>query len=442
MKKKRDKKVVYVAMSADLVHPGHIKVIKRAVDLGDVVIGLLTDKAIASYKRLPFMNYEQRKSVISAVRGVKKVIPQYTLDYTDNLKKLQPDYVVHGDDWRQGVQKQTRQKVIDVLQEWGGELVEVARDYPDTSSTALHEVLKEIGTTPDLRRERFARLLNSKQLVRGMEVHNGLSALIVERTRVKNKKNNIQEEFDFMWLSSLTDSAAKGKPDIELVDLTSRLHTVNDVLEVTTKPVIFDADTGGIPEHFTANVRTLERLGVSGVIIEDKKGLKRNSLYGTAVPQEQETIKAFADKIRKGKKAQVTNNFFIIARIESLILKKGKADALKRTRAYIKAGADAIMIHSKDKTPKEVFAFTREYDKIPNHPPLVVVPSTYDTTRESELKKHNINVVIYANQLLRSAYPAMQKTAESILAHQRAREATKEHCASIKEVLSIIDGDI
>jgi len=346
---KQEKKKVYVAMSADLIHPGHLNIIKEATKHGEVTVGLLTDDAIASYKRMPFLTYEQRKIVIENIRGVKKVIPQKTLDYVPNLRRLEPDYVVHGDDWRMGRQKETRQRVIQALEMWGGRLIEV-KYTEGISSTMLNKALREIGTTPDTRRKKLRVLLGAKPIIRIMEAHNGLSGLIVEKTSVL--KNDTVREFDGIWLSSLTDSTAKGKPDIEQVDLTSRGRTVNEILEVTTIPIIFDADTGDIPEHFVYTVRTLERMGVSAAIIEDKIGLKKNSLLGTEVEQTQDSVEKFSYKISKGKQTQITDEFMIIARIESLILKKGLKDAIKRARAYIKAGADGIMIHSKNKTHK------------------------------------------------------------------------------------------
>ncbi|MFC1559155.1 phosphoenolpyruvate mutase [Gemmatimonadota bacterium] len=429
-------KQVYVGMSADIIHPGHLNIIDKARSLGEVTIGLLTDKAIASYKRLPFMTYEQRKIIIENIIGVARIVPQETLDYVDNIVALKPDYVVHGDDWKEGVQKQTRERVIEALREWGGELVEV--EYTQgISSTALNERLKEIGTTPDIRMKRLKRLLENKPAIRLMEAHNGLTGLIVENTRLE--ENGGVHEFDGMWLSSLTDSTAKGKPDIEAVDLTSRMHTLTDILEVTTKPIIYDGDTGGKIEHFLFTVRTLERLGVSAVIIEDKTGLKANSLFGTEVPQTQDSIENFCRKIEGGKQAQVTEDFMIIARIESLILGVGKADALTRASAYIDAGADGIMIHSRQKEPDEILEFCRDYREFPIRVPLVVVPSSYNRTHFDELRDAGVNIVIYANQLLRSAYPAMVDTAVSILRHGRSFECD-ESMMKIKEVISLIPG--
>lgn len=435
MAKNSKSKVAYVAMSADLVHPGHLNIIKEGAKLGEVVVGLLTDEAIASYKRLPYMSFDQRRAVVENIKGVSRVVPQTTLDYRPNLKKLKPDFVVHGDDWKHGVQQETRQQVIDTLKAWGGELVEP--EYTNNiSSTALNNALKEVGTTPDIRLKRLRRLLGAKKLVRGIEVHNGITGLIVEHVAVK--RGNKKEEFDFMWLSSLTDSTARGKPDTELVDSTTRLTTIHDVLEVSTKPLIYDGDTGGQLEHFPYTVRTLERVGVSAVIIEDKQGLKKNSLFGTAVKQELADPKAFAEKIKAGKKAQVTQDFMIIARLESMIAGKGVKDALKRAQIYIDAGADGIMVHSKEKDAKEVLEFCRGYQKLKKRVPLVAVPSTYHTITEDELKKAGVSVVIYANHLLRSAYPAMLKTAETILSHGRATEA-QELCMPISEILTLIE---
>jgi phosphoenolpyruvate phosphomutase / 2-hydroxyethylphosphonate cytidylyltransferase len=429
-------KKVYVALSADLIHPGHLNIIKTASAYGSVTVGVLTDHAIASYRRLPYMNFEQRKQIVENLKGVDQVIPQETLDYEHNLRMLRPDYVVHGDDWKEGVQRETRHRVIETLSEWGGELIEPS--YTEgISSTQIKKALLEVGTTPDIRRERLRRLLNAKDIVRVMEAHSGLSGLIVENCKVTMAES--EKELDAMWLSSLTDSTSKGKPDIECVDLTSRLHTVNDILEVTTKPIIYDGDSGGLPEHFVFTVRTLERLGISAVIIEDKKGLKQNSLLEEGNVQPQESIANMCEKIRAGKRAQTTNEFMIIARCESLITGAGQKDALERVEAYVNAGADGIMIHSKSKKPDEIFEFCDNYKKLKliNHVPLVAVPSTYSHVTEEELSAHGVRIVIYANQLLRSAYPAMWKTAELILQHGRAREAD-ECCIPIKEILKLI----
>ncbi len=431
-------KQVYVAMSADLIHPGHLNIINEARKYGEVTIGLLTDKAIAGYKRLPFLDFEQRKIIVENIRGVSRVVEQETLDYVPNLIKLRPDYVVHGDDWRTGVQQETRQRVVDALNQWGGELIE-PQYTPGISSTKLNIGLKEIGTTPGIRLARLRRLLASKEIVRVMEAHNGLTGLIVENTQVN--KDGKMAEFDAMWLSSLTDSTAKAKPDIGCVDLTSRMNTLTDILETTTKPIIFDGDNGGLPEHFAFMVRTLERMGVSAVIIEDKVGLKKNSLLGTDVEQQQDSIEEFCLKIIKGKQSQITTDFMVIARIESLILKIGMDDALKRAKAYIEAGADGIMIHSKEKSPAEIMEFCAKYATFEQKVPLVVVPSTYSIITEEELSQAGVRIVIYANHLLRSAYPAMVKTAETILMNHRSYEC-EPICMSIKDIVALIPGNI
>lgn len=426
---------VYVGMSADLVHPGHLNIIKKAAELGAVIIGLLTDEAIASYKRVPFMTFEQRKEVMESIKGVSKVVPQTTLDYVPNLEKYKPDFVVHGDDWKEGVQKQIRQQVIEVLAQWGGRLVEVPYTK-GISSTKLHGAMREVGTTPEVRLKSLRRMLKVKPLIRLLDIHNGLTGLIIENIHIDTP--NGRREFDGMWGSSLTESTAKGKPDIEAVDVSARMTTLNEVLEVTTKPIVFDGDTGGRPEHFVFTVKTLERLGVSAIIIEDKTGLKKNSLFGTDVEQTQDSIESFCCKIKKGKEAQATDDFMIIARIESLILGKGIDDAMARAAAYIDAGADGIMIHSRNKSPAEVFEFCRLYNKLGNRRPLVAVPSSYNCVTEDELSSHGVNIVIYANHLLRSAYPAMVNTARNILTHQCSANA--ERLMPIKEIIELIPG--
>lgn len=432
-----EKKTVYVGMSADMIHPGHLNIIHEAVKLGSVTVGVLTDAAIASYKRLPYLTYEQRAEIVSNIKGVDRVVPQTTLDYVPNLRELKPDYVVHGDDWKEGVQQKTRQRIIDCMAEWGGQVI----DIPYTqgiSSTAMNQRLKEIGTTPEIRMKRLRRLIGAKKIVRILESHSGLTGLIIENTSVM--VDGKKEEFDGMWASSLTDSTSKGKPDIEAVDITTRLHDLNDALEVTTKPVIFDGDTGGKLEHFVFTVRTLERLGISAVIIEDKVGLKQNSLFGTDAIQTQDTIENFCAKIKAGKNAQITDDFMVIARIESLIAGKPVEDALERAFAYVAAGADGIMIHSKNKDGMDIKEFCQRFREKDVETPIVAVPTTYNQFTEDELASWGINVVIYANHMLRAAYPAMVNCAKSILEHRRSLEASNDYCMPIKEILTLIPG--
>ena len=429
-------KIVYVGMSADIIHPGHLNILHESQKYGRVIVGVLTDEAIASYKRLPYLNYEQRSMVVSDLKGVSEVVPQTTLDYRPNLERIRPDYVVHGDDWKEGVQAKTRQQIIEKMAEWGGQVI----DIPYTkgiSSTMLNERLREIGTTPDIRLKRLRRLINAKKIVRICESHDGLTGLIIENTSVT--VDGMKREFDGMWASSLTDSTSKGKPDIEAVDLTARLHDLNDALEVTTKPVIFDGDTGGKTEHFVFTVRTLERLGISAVIIEDKIGLKKNSLFGTDALQMQDSVENFCHKISEGKKAQITQDFMIIARCESLIAGSSVDDALERCEAYVKAGADGVMIHSKHKSGEDIKEFCLRFREKDATTPIVVVPTTYNQITENELASWGANVVIYANHLLRAAYPAMVECAKSILPNGRSLEAD-DICMPIKDILELIPG--
>lgn len=427
-KEKSKGKIVYTCMTADGFHIGHQKIIDKCWELagenGEVILGLMTDESVASYKRVPRQSYEQRKHVLEG--KVTRVIPQRQLDYRPNLELVKPDIVVNGDDWKHGVQRETRQQVIEWLKRHGGKLVEPP--YTEgISSTLILDDLKKEGVTPEYRRGTLRVLLKYRPIVRVLEAHNGLSALMVERTRWGDK------EFDAIWVSSLTDSTAKGKPDIELVDFTSRVQTIDQILDVTTKPLIVDGDTGGMVEHFEFIVKTLERLGVSAIIIEDKVFPKNNSLADAN--QNQETIQNFSLKIKKGKMAQVTDNFMIIARIESLIAGKSVDDAIERAKAYIRAGADAIMIHSKERKADKIFEFCSRYNKLKVRVPLVAVPTTYCSVTEKELIEHGVNIVIYANHLLRSSLKAMKKTAETILKYERALEA-EEGCCSVKEILN------
>ena len=425
---------VYMCFSSDYIHSGHIAIINRARRLGRLVIGVLSDEAVASYRRFPLLPFEERKALFANIAGVESVVEQKTLSYADTLRALKPYYVVHGDDWVEGFQKPIRQEVIEVLAEYGGHLME----YPYTNDPKLKELDKarraELAM-PDVRRGRLRKLLGMKGLVTALEAHSGITGLIAEKTTVLQDGKTYQ--FDAMWLSSLCDSTAKGKPDIELVDMTSRFRTVDDIMEVTTKPIIFDGDTGGLPEHFVYTVRTLERMGVSMVIIEDKTGLKKNSLFGTEVQQTQDSIDSFCAKIAAGKKACKTTDFMICARVESLILERGMNDALARARAYVAAGADAIMIHSRKQDPAEIFEFVRLFRETDAITPLVVVPTSFNTVTEDEFKRRGVNVVIYANQLTRTGFPAMQNAARTILEHHRAKECD-DMCMSIKDIITLI----
>jgi len=423
-------------MSADIIHQVHLNVLNKAREFGDIIVGLHTDDVIRGYWRNPIMKYEERKEVVNNIKGVISVVPQDSLDQVKNLIELKPDYVLHGDDWTEGSQKELREKVIAAIKQWGGELIEVPYTK-GVSISKLDEELAQIGTTPQMRMKSLKELIYSKRPVRILEAHNGLTGLIVEKTKVEI--DGKIKEFDGMWISSLCDSTAKGKPDIELVDLTSRLNTINDILEVTTKPIIVDGDTGGQIEHFVYTVKTLERLGVSAIIIEDKTGLKKNSLFGTEVEQTQDSIGHFSDKIRAGREARVTSDFMIISRIESLIAGAGMDDAVNRAKAYIEAGTDGIMIHSKEKDGKEIIEFCRRYNEFEIKAPLIVVPTSYNFMTEEELVKMGINVIIHANHLIRSAYPAMVNTAKSILENGRSKEASL-NCMPIKEILTLIPG--
>lgn len=429
-------KKVYIGMTADIMHPGLIHIINEATKYGDVIVGLLTDKAIAEHKRLPYLTYEQRKEVVENIKGVSEVIPQEEWSYVDNLKRIRPDYIIHGDDWKNGPLREIREQVFEVMNEQGGKVIEIPYTK-GINSSSLDKEIKSIGTTPDIRLKTLRRLINAKPIVRILEAHDGLCGLIIENLEIQ--KGDKREVFDGMWSSSLTDSTSKGKPDIEAVDLTTRLLDLNNILECTTKPIIFDGDTGGKIEHFTFTVRTLERHGISAIIIEDKVGLKKNSLFGTDAIQTQDTIEGFCAKIKAGKEAQVTQDFMIIARIESLIAGKPMSDALERAYAYVEAGADGIMIHSKNKSGEDIKEFCLTFRQRYAHVPIVVVPTTYDHIHESELRKWGVNVVIYANHMLRAAYPAMMRVACTILENGRAQEV-RDLCMPIKEILELIPG--
>ena len=431
------KKIVYVGLAVDIIHEGHINILKKAKSYGDVIVGLLTDEAIASYKNIPHLDFKRRKIIIQNIKYVKKVIPQKTLDYVPNLNLIKPDFVVHGDDWKTGIQKKTRDRVIQALKKWSGKLIE-PKYTKNISSTIIKNKIMEIGTIPQNRVSRLKRLLMSKDIVRILESHNSLTGLIIENLKIT--KNNMNIEFDGMWSSSLTDSATKGKPDNSSVDYSSRISSLNDMMDVTTKPLIFDADNGGQIEHLSFLVRSLERSGVSAIIMEDKIGLKKNSLFKNQKGTKQDKPDLFAKKIRQVCKSRQSKDFLVIARIESFIVGKGLADALKRAEIYSKAGVDAIMIHSKEKTPNEIFSFAKKFRKSKNFVPLVSVPSTYSKVYEKDLIKNGFKIVIYANHLLRAAYPAMQFAAKKILENSRSFEIEKK-IIPIKEIINLIQND-
>ncbi len=427
---------VYIGLTVDVLHHGHINLIRKGAEHGEVIIGLMTDRAIAQHKRLPYLTWEQRRDIVASIYGVKRVVKQDSWSYADNIREYKPDIMVHGDDWRTGPDSVLRTEAINALDEHGGTLIEVPYTKGVSSGAIMADSLI-IGTTPDIRRKSLRRLLEAKPMVRLLEAHSPLSALIGES--VNETIEGERREFDGFWSSSLTDSTERGKPDIEALDISARLRNINDIFEVTTKPLVMDGDTGGKEEHFELNVRSMERLGISAVIIEDKTGLKKNSLLGNDTAQTQEDVDVFCAKIRAGRSALISEDFMIIARIESLILDKGIDDALMRARAYVAAGAHGIMIHSRQKRPDEVYKFANSFRQEFPTIPLVAVPTSYNSVTERDLQEHGFNMVIYANQMLRSAYPAMKKNARAILRHGRSLEIDEE-LISISEILDLIPG--
>lgn len=428
-------KTVYTCFATDVIHKGHLNIIRQAQQYGKVIVGVLSDEAMICFNRFPTISFAERMALVQKLEGVSRVVVQKEIRYDNIIRELRPDYVIHGDNWKTGPMCAIRDSVVELLSVYGGQVI----DIPYTHSEEVWRIdrrMRERAAMPEYRRKRLRQLLQLRPVVKVLEAHSGLTGLIVEKTLVE--QGGVLDQFDAMWVSSLCDSTAKGKPDIELVDLSSRLRTIDDIMEVTTKPIILDGDTGGLPEHFVYNVRTLERMGVSAVIIEDKKGLKKNSLFGTEIEQTQDSIEGFSEKIRVGKRAQLTEDFMIIARIESLILERGMEDALKRASAFTEAGADGIMIHSRKRDPAEILEFCDCFRAVDKHTPIVVVPTSFNVITEEELAAHGANIVIYANQLTRSAFPAMQKTAEDILRCHRAKEVDGR-LMPIKEIITLID---
>lgn len=428
-------KTVYTCFTTDVIHEGHLNIINEAKKYGEVVVGVLSDEAMVKFDRFPTISFAERLEMIKAIPDVSRVVAQEDVMYNEVVELLHPDYVIHGDNWLSGPTRAIRDNVNKLLSEYGGQIIDVPYTYNENVKH-IDDKIKEKLAMPEFRRKRLKQLLNIRPIVKAIEVHNGLTGLIAEKTVVDHEGR--LDQFDAMWISSLCDSTAKGKPDIELVDMTSRFRTIEDVTEVTTKPIIFDGDTGGLTEHFVYTVRSLERMGVSAVIIEDKTGLKKNSLFGTEVKQTQDSIENFSAKIAAGKKNQLTDDFMIIARIESLILEQGMEDALTRARAFVEAGADGIMIHSRKKDPSEILEFCDKFREEDKETPIVVVPSSFNSITEEELAEHGVNIVIYANQLTRSAFPAMESTAKDILRYHRAKEVD-DRLLPIKDIISLID---
>ncbi|MCI9359733.1 MAG: phosphoenolpyruvate mutase [Hungatella sp.] len=428
-------KTVYTCFCTDIIHEGHLNIIYEAQKLGKVIVGVLADEASIRYNRFPSVSLEERISLVKAIPGVDHVIVQNEIMYDKIFEQLHPDYIIHGDNWSLPSMQAIHKNILGLIKKYGGELIEIPYTY-NKNIQELDRQMTEKLAMPEFRRGRLSKLLKMVPIVKTIEVHSGLTGLIAEKTVVVD--GEAIDQFDAMWISSLCDSTEKGKPDIELVDMTSRFRTIEDIIEVTTKPIIFDGDTGGLTEHFVYTVRSLERMGVSAVIIEDKTGLKKNSLFGTEVQQTQASIEDFSEKIRAGKRAQLSNDFMIIARIESLILECGMEDALDRARAFVAAGADGIMIHSRKKEPDEILEFCDRFRLEDKDTPVVVVPSSFNTITEEELAEHGVNICIYANQLLRAAFPAMENAAKSILKHHRAKEIDSE-LMPIKQIITLID---
>ena len=431
----KSNKIVYSCFCTDIIHEGHLNLINESKKYGDVIIGVLCDSEMVKYNRFPIKTTSERVKMVEELSDVKQVVVQNNILYDDVIEDLRPDYVIHGNNWSNDAMITIKNNILDVLSKYGGELIEIPYTFNENIQK-IDRQMREKLAMPELRRARLRKLLDMVPVVKTIEVHSGLTGLIAEKTVIADDEHI--DQFEAMWISSLCDSTEKGKPDIELVDMTSRFRTINDIMEVTTKPIIFDGDTGGIAEHFVYTVRSLERMGVSAVIIEDKIGLKKNSLFGTEVKQTQDDIEHFCEKIRAGKNAQLSDDFMIIARIESLILEQGMEDALKRAFAFRDAGADGIMIHSRRKEPDEILEFCDKFRAEDKETPIVVVPSSFNTITEEELKAHGVNIVIYANQLLRAAFPAMQNAAKSILKHHRAHEIDEE-LLSIKDIITLID---
>jgi len=433
-------KLVYVGMTAEFFHHGHANILIKAREYGNVMVGLLTDSALLSHKRLPMLTWEQRKTIIANFNGVTEVVPQHEWEYSNNILKYRPDFMVHGDDWNVEHQKNVKDKALAALKTYGGRLIEIA--YTDgVSSSVLQKEELSNGILPSTRVGILRRLINAKSIVRVLESHNAVTASIVDQSEHFSNSMNEVVRFDAIWSSSLTDSTSRGLPDTEALSISSRLLNIMEIFNVTNLPLIMDADTGGDAQHLSLHIKSMERIGISACIIEDKKGLKKNSLLGTSVSQEIEEPLVFAEKIDVAIKSKISQDFMVIARLESLILELGMEDALNRARLYCEAGVDGIMIHSRKKSPSEIFQFASIFRKEFPDVPLISVPTTYNEVYEKELVDAGFNVVIYANHMLRAAVPAMRNVANTILENGRSFEVDSR-IESMASILKFIPGTV
>jgi phosphoenolpyruvate mutase len=426
-------KIVYVPLAADILNEGHLNILKIASNYGKVIVGLLTDAAIIQYKNLPFFDYDQRFKIVSNLKLVDEVVPQDNWNYRLILNSIKPDFFVHGDDWKTGIQAKIRLEVIRELKKWDGKLIEPKYSKNISRISQKNKIL-HLGVTPDQRKLQLKRLLKVKKFIRIMESHSALSSLIIENVNINKNRKLLQ--FDGIWSSSLTDSALRGKPDNQSVDYSQRINFLNETIDTSLKPVIFDGDNGGRLEHLTYLVKNLEKIGVSALVLEDKKGLKINSLFKDQAKSFQESAEQFSKKIKIAINSRISKDFMIVARIESLILGKSLKDAINRAEKYSKAGADAILIHSNKNHPTEIFNFAKVFKRSKFFKPMIAIPSTYSKTYEKELVNNGFKIVIYANHLLRASYKAMYETAEKILINQRAFESEKK-ITPINNIISL-----
>ena len=421
----KKEKTVYVGITGDMIHPGIINIIQQGAKYGRLIVGLLSNEAIATHKRIPYLTFEQRKAVIENIKGVSEVVPQEDWSYVPNLLKLKPDYIIHGDDWKTNYLKGIREEVFDVMKKIGGEVIEIPYTK-GINSSQLFESTTNNGITAVQRLKSLRQLMNYKPIIRIMEANSGLSGLIIENLKIE-KEDGIQR-FDGIFIN-LLDSNPSGVSEQESSNFMLKLNTVTDILECTTRPIIYGGYTSDNYENITFTIEKLELMGISAIIIEDKF---KNT-------QELCNEEEFCLKIKEGKKAQINPDFMIIAGIEELILGKSMDDALKKALASIKAGADGILISSNQKNGDDIKEFCSKLRKENKNIPIVLIPTTYNQFTEKELGEWGANIIIYADYLKKVTYPAMKKCAETILKSERSLEVN-EMCMPIKEILNLIPG--
>jgi len=401
-------KTVYVGMVGDMLHVGHINILKTAARLGRVTVGVLTDRAVVGYKRLPLLAFEDRVRVVESIADVAAVVPQKTLSYVENLRALRPDYVVHGDDWRYGDQvSRARAEVIATLGEWGGELVEVAYTK-GISSTAIHRSGAADALFSGTRQGRLRRLLAAKPTLRIVEAHSGLSAKIAAEVRGPDGATG----FDAVWQSGLTDAIHRGKSDGGAVDRGRRLQAVEEILDAGPLPLIYDGRAAGRPETVFDLTRALDKAGVSALCLGDRSDPDRTGPEMSPA----ETVA----QIEAVRAACPTGAVMAISRIVVAAPGNGGSGALDRALdralALLEAGSDAVMFDSAADTAEPILDIAARLRRQRRDVPLFAAQSDRWGAPIHRFENAGIDAVVYETHLLRATVAPMRRAATALLA--------------------------